>query len=98
MPYLNTVSVSMFSIVLQQWSAQYVVNRNNNFVGANVVLDNSSIGAVDRNNLKITKGRNLISDKLLCRWLLKIYLLNLREPERVLACLCLINVLFEQEH
>ena len=45
---------------------QYVVNRNNNFVGANVVLGSSSIGAVDQTiQLKIMKERDLISDKLL---------------------------------
>lgn len=71
--------LACFSTVPQQYSSQYVVNSNNNFLGANVVLGSSSIGAVNRNNLKIMTGRDLISDKLLCRWLVKIYLLNLKE-------------------
>ena len=56
------------------------MNRHNNFVGANVVLDCFSIGAVDRNNLKIMTGRDLISDKQLRRWLLNLFI----EPQRVL--------------
>ena len=74
--------------VFQPFRNKRALNISNKLVWTKVMLGSSSMGAVDRgknsqvryiNNFKIIKGRDLISNKLLCRWLLQFYLSDLND-------------------